>query len=66
MGQRIDLFKTSIVGDKNQNIDNPSRMGKKENWDVKVSSLSFKKNKDFFEEAEITALTGENIEGDNI
>ena len=35
MGKSIDLFKISNIGDKNNKKENPYRMGKKENWEVK-------------------------------
>ena len=49
MGQRIDLFKTSTLGDKNQGIESPKRMGKKEDWIIKPSNLNYRKKRDEFE-----------------
>jgi len=50
MGQSVDLFKISNIGDKNNKKENPTRMGKKENWEIKTSNLNFKKVKEDFDQ----------------
>ncbi len=67
MGQRIDLFKSSALGDKNQKREMPTGMGKKEKWKAKKSNVSY------YNEQAIVAVntgsfrisqnTGQNAEG---
>ncbi len=62
MGQNIDLFKISNIQDKNNKREYPKNMGKKENWDVKLSKVNYKKkNPDFEEQVIIVNDINENI-----
>ena len=61
MAERIDLFKSNL-GDKNQTKEIKVGMGKKENWDVKSSSLSCSFENYFIKEND-NAIKGEGGEG---
>ena len=46
MGQKIDLFSTSNIGDINRQRDPKVGMGKKANWSLKVSRVGYEKLED--------------------
>ena len=61
MAERIDLFKSNL-GDKNQTREIKVGMGKKENWDIKPSTLDCNFRNYFLQEND-TTVKGEGGEG---
>ena len=64
MKKDINLFAISNIGDKNNKRDPHKGMGRKPKWNMKLSSLSFEKQKVEFEEAQ-NVVFEEDINGGN-